>query len=282
MDRYERSAHLIKTINDSRQIGRPSPELLNEVCNFFNDVKEEGFTQADLHFMRYIAMNAGIPQYYTMLGNFVQDLQEREIDVTLDELSMMVRESSMHITEGTELHRYQWEVLNRFVLGQRNRIFLSATTSFGKTFLVYEVVRKMGYRNIALIFPTVSLLSENLFKIHTDAEYAWIKENYTIHTLSDVQELGARNIFIYTPERYLSFLDKNTGVGLDFVFVDEVYKLDNGFIIDEVAKENERDVAYRIALTELRIHGGSYSRLSIVPYLHQTEEGLKPDLKPSN
>lgn len=35
-------------------------------------------------------------------------------------------------------------------------------------------------------------------------------------------------------------------------------------------------------ITELRIHGGSYSRLSIVPYLHQTEEGLKPDLKPSN
>ena len=89
----------------------------------------------------------------------------------------------------------------------------------------------MGYRNIALIFPTVSLLSENLFKIHTDAEYAWIKENYTIHTLSDVQELGARNIFIYTPERYLSFLDKNTGVGLDFVFVDEVYKLDNAIIM---------------------------------------------------
>ena len=266
MDRYERSAHLIKTINDSRQIGRPSPELLNEVCNFFNDVKEEGFTQADLHFMRYIAMNAGIPQYYTMLGNFVQDLQEREIDVTLDELSMMVRESSMHITEGTELHRYQWEVLNRFVLGQRNRIFLSATTSFGKTFLVYEVVRKMGYRNIALIFPTVSLLSENLFKIHTDAEYAWIKENYTIHTLSDVQELGARNIFIYTPERYLSFLDKNTGVGLDFVFVDEVYKLDNGFIIDEVAKENERDVAYRIALTEL-LKENHTDALLVGPYI---------------
>lgn len=38
---------------------------------------------------------------------------------------------------------------------------------------------------------------------------------------------------------------------LDFVFVDEVYKLDNDFIIDEVPQENERDVAYRIALHEL-------------------------------
>lgn len=266
MDRYERSAHLIKTINDSRQKGKPTPELLNEVCNFFNDVKEEGFTQADLHFMRYIAMNAGVPQYYTMLGNFVQDLQEREIDVTLDEFSMMVRESLMHITEVTELHRYQWEVLNHFVFGQRNRIFLSATTSFGKTFLVYEVIRKMGYRNIALIFPTVSLLSENLFKIHTETEYAWIKEDYTIHTLSDVQELGARNIFIYTPERYLSYLDKNDDVNLDFVFVDEVYKLDNGYIIDDVSKENERDVAYRLALNEL-LKDNTTDALLVGPYI---------------
>ncbi len=266
MDRYERSAHLIKTINDSRQKGKPSPELLNEVCNFYNDVKAEGFTPADLHFMRYIAMNAGVPQYYTMLGNFVHDIQEREIDVTLDELSMMVRESSMHITEGTELHRYQWEVLNCFIIGQRNRIFLSATTSFGKTFLVYEVIRKMEYNNIALIFPTVSLLSENLFKIHTDAEYSWIKEKYSIHTLSDVQELGEHNIFIYTPERYLSFLDKNVDVNLDFVFVDEVYKLDNGYIIDEVSKENERDIAYRLALNEL-LKNDATDALLVGPYI---------------
>ena len=85
----------------------------------------------------------------------------------------------------------------------------------------------------------------------TDDEYAWIKGNYKIHTLSDVQELGEKNVFIYTPERYLSFLDKNAAVDLDFVFVDEVYKLDNSYIIDEVAKENERDIAYRLSLHEL-------------------------------
>lgn len=46
-------------------------------------------------------------------------------------------------------------------------------------------------------------------------------------------------------------MDKNKEIQLDFVFVDEIYKLDNGFIIDEVSQENERDVAYRIALHEL-------------------------------
>lgn len=266
MDRFERSANLIKKINESKRTGATSPELLREVCSFFNDVKNELHSDADLHFLRYIAMSAGVPQYYAMLGNFIDGFEERVSDVGLDELSMMVRESAMHTTPGTLLHRYQWAVLNRFAAGQRNRIFLSATTSFGKTFLVYEVIRKMGYNNIALIFPTISLLSENLFKVFTDDEYAWIKDNYKIHTLSDFQELGKKNVFIYTPERYLSFLDKNAGVDLDFVFVDEVYKLDNSYIIDEEAKENERDIAYRLSLHEL-LRREATDALLVGPYI---------------
>lgn len=271
MDRYERSAHLIRLVNESRRGGRPTPELLRAVSQFFNDVKNEGFADADLHFMRFLAMNVGVPQYYTMLGNFNEGFRERDMDVTLDELSMMVRECAMHTTEGTVLHAYQWNVLNQFTEGQRNRMFLSATTSFGKTFLVYEVIRKMRYRNIALIFPTISLLSENLFKIHTDEEYVWIKNGYKIHTLSDVQEMGEQNIFIYTPERFLSFLDKNLNVDLDFVFVDEVYKLDNGYIIDDEAQENERDVAYRLALHEL-LRGESTDALLAGPYIVLPDE----------
>lgn len=127
-------------------------------------------------------------------------------------------------------------------------------------------MRKMRYSNIAFIFPTISLLSENIFKIYTRPEYAWIKDNYTIHTLSDTETLGERNIFIFTPERYLSFLDKNDGINLDFVFVDEVYKLDNGFIIDETPQENERDVAYRIALYEL-LKAENTDALLVGPYI---------------
>ena len=86
----------------------------------------------------------------------------------------------------------------------------------------------------SLRYSLIYFLAICLFKIYTNPEYAWVKNNYTIHTLSDTEITGDRNILIFTPERYLSFIDKNKGVGLDFVFVDEVYKLDNGFIIDEV------------------------------------------------
>ena len=124
----------------------------------------------------------------------------------------------------------------------------------------------MKYSNVAFIFPTISLLSENLFKIYTKPEYEWIKNYYAIHTLSDAEITGDRNLLIFTPERYLSFIDKNNNLGLDFVFVDEVYKLDNGFIIDEVHQENERDVAYRIALYEL-LKNDNTDALLVGPYI---------------
>lgn len=63
----------------------------------------------------------------------------------------------------------------------------------------------MEYTNVAFIFPTLSLLSENLFKIHLSPEYKWVKDNYVIHTLSDKEEISGRNLFIFTPERFLSF-----------------------------------------------------------------------------
>ena len=77
-----------------------------------------------------------------------------------------------------------------------------------------------------------------------------VEKSFAIHTLSDINQddLGERNIFIYTPERYLSFIEnKQTDVSFDFVFIDEIYKIDNDFIIDEESQENERDVAYRMA-----------------------------------
>ena len=66
----------------------------------------------------------------------------------------------------------------------------------------------MKYDNVALIFPTIALLAENLEKMLSDENYAEIREYYRIYTLSDTRELGAHNIFIYTPERFLSFTDK--------------------------------------------------------------------------
>ena len=263
MDKTTAASNAIRLINQSKEDKSLQPSMIKAVCSYFDLMKDCELSQSDKLFMHYLANQAGIPQYYYPMLNVGADVDE---EVCLQTFSNYIQESSMVVGDGVVLHRYQNEVLNMFLAERRNRYFLSAATSFGKTFLIYEVVRKMKYSNVAFIFPTISLLSENIFKIYTRPEYAWIKDSYTIHTLSDTETFGEKNIFIFTPERYLSFLDKNDGLHLDFVFVDEVYKLDNGFIIDETPQENERDVAYRIALHEL-LKDENTDALLVGPYI---------------
>lgn len=263
MDKSKAAINAIKLINQAKKNIALRPLMIKAVCSYFDFMKDYELSQPDKLFMHYLANQAGIPQYYYPMLNVGTDVDE---EVSLQTFCNYVQESSMVVGDGVILHRYQKEVLNMFTKEHRNRYFLSAATSFGKTFLIYEVVRKMRYSNIAFIFPTISLLSENIFKIYTKPEYAWIKDNFTIHTLSDTEMLGERDMFIFTPERYLSFLDKNDGLNLDFVFVDEVYKLDNDFIIDETPQENERDVAYRIALYEL-LKNEMTDALLVGPYI---------------
>lgn len=263
MDKSTAASNAVRLINLANDNLDLRPSMIKAVCSYFDLMKDEVLSQADRLFMHYLANQAGLPQYYYPMLNIGEEVDE---EICLQTFSKYIQECDLVVGEGVMLHRYQKEVLDLFKKEQSNRYFLSAATSFGKTFLIYEIVRKMNYSNIAFIFPTISLLSENIFKIYTNPEYAWVKNNYTIHTLSDTEITGDRNILIFTPERYLSFIDKNKGVGLDFVFVDEVYKLDNGFIIDEVPQENERDVAYRIALYEL-LRDDNTDALLVGPYI---------------
>ena len=240
--------------------------MVKAVCAYFDIMKDKILSEADKQFLHYLANQAGIPQYYFPMLSIGEHITK---EVSLQTLRNFTRESSLVVGKGITLHLYQKEMLDKFNKCKRNRYFLSAATSFGKTFLVYEILRKMEYTNVAFIFPTISLLGENLQKIHAKSEYNWVKNEYTIHTLSESDSLGEKNLYIFTPERFLSFLDKNkaNNIALDFIFVDEVYKLDNGFIIDEVEQENERDVAYRVAIHEL-LRDEDTDALLVGPYIN--------------
>ena len=248
MDRIESAADIIVKINQYNNGELHDYELIREVCAYFDTIKNEPLTDADKQFLYYISNQIGLPQYFDTLKHFQEDAALDTI--SLQTLTDIVKESKLYTAKNIKIHRYQKEILNRFEIGKRNRYFLSASTSFGKTFLVYEVIRKMEYSNVLLLFPSIALLSESLEKIYSQAEYAWLKDQYKVHTITSIKELGEKNIFLYTPERYLSFLDVSEFrvLPFDFIFVDEVYKLDNDYIVDEEIRENERDVAYRMAL----------------------------------
>ena len=65
----------------------------------------------------------------------------------------------------------------------------------------------MEYKNIILVFPTIALLSENFEKLMTNTEYKFFRENFKIHTLSDVENFEEKNIFIYSLKPVPDVLD---------------------------------------------------------------------------
>lgn len=248
MDRIEETTNVLKQINRFKLNKISDDILIKSVCDYFNEIKKDYLNQSDLKFLKYISNVAGIPHYFDILSKEFK--HETEIDeCNLNTFSSLLYESTLHTSENLKVHKYQMKIMDLFEVGRLNRYFLSASTSFGKTHIVFEIIKKMNYKNIVLIFPTIALLSENMEKLISDSNYHYFRNKYKIHTLSEVIEFEENNLFIYTPERFLSFKEKNpTLINFDFAFIDEIYKIDNEYLLDEEIKENERDVAYRLSV----------------------------------
>ena len=244
MDRLTRTADIIKAYYSYKETA-DSATFVKKVCSFFDSIKNENLTDADLNLLLFLANEAGIPQYYDLLKSKFTDAEISDENINSLTLSSLFHDVSL-IYRGCKLHRYQKAVLDSFVRAKRNRYVLTAPTSFGKTFLVYEIIQKFQYRNVILIFPAISLLSENYARLCGIEAF----RDYAIHSLSEEDiDIAQKNIFIFTLERFLSFMDSHQDLHFDFAFIDEVYKIDNSFVIDqETLGENERDTAYRLAL----------------------------------
>lgn len=248
MDRIEETTNVLRQINKFNSKEISDDVLIKSVCDYFNEIKNDKLNQSDLKFLKYISNIAGIPHYFDILNS--QFNQETEIaEYNLNTFSSLLYESTLHTNENLKVHKYQMKIMDLFEIGKLNRYFLSASTSFGKTHIVFEIIKKMNYGNVVLIFPTIALLSENLEKLISEDNYEYFRRKYKIHTLSEVTEFEENNIFIYTPERFLSFKEKNPiSIIFNFAFIDEIYKIDNEYLLDEEIKENERDVAYRLSV----------------------------------
>lgn len=117
------------------------------------------------------------------------------------------------------LNRYQIEILD--ILSKHN-LFLSAPTSFGKTYVMLEFIKRNidKLNNIIFIIPTIALMNELLKKI-----YIYFSDDYNICTNSG-EEITNKNIFIFVPERSdIEFLNKTSQLNIDLLIFDEIYKL---------------------------------------------------------
>lgn len=159
------------------------------------------------------------------------------------------------------LDKRQKQVVDKFMILENKRMLVSAPTSFGKTFLLREIIylNRDRYKNILLVFPTIALLNENTESINNLIQTFRLDYKVINNVYSGVSS-DNKYIFILTPERTLKLLADNGNLKIDFFFFDEVYKIDEDFDKNEDSVKNTEEIieskedkggrakAFRIAL----------------------------------
>jgi hypothetical protein len=133
------------------------------------------------------------------------------------------------------MHRAQFEVLERLLSGKS--VILSAPTSFGKSFVIDELLISGKYKNVLIIVPTIALIDETRRRIHK------LKTPHKI-TCFTGQPQGEENVYILTQERALEMQAK---IGeLDLLIIDEFYKMDSSLGSDDSDRAGLLNVCYKI------------------------------------
>lgn len=137
------------------------------------------------------------------------------------------------IDSGISLHPDQLEILRQII--NNNALIISAPTSFGKTFCIFEYIARYHPYNVVLIVPTLALVDEYMKKIIK--RYAHSFAGYSVHTNLDPlaeYDFTKKNIFILTHDRVIQPEAFSTLDAIDFLVIDEVYKLETDMANDRV------------------------------------------------
>lgn len=201
---------------------------------------------------------------------FALDLTVYSSDYSLDSLiynSLAVSELDSLIS----LHPEQLNIVNK--IKNEDALIISAPTSFGKTYCVFEYIVRYRPQNVVLIVPTLALVDEYYKKIIK--RYKEKFNGYKIHTnINEDKEydFNQKNIFVLTHDRVVqeSVLAKISKI--DFLVVDEVYKL-------ETDRSDDRVLILNMAYYYLAQKAKKYVLLA--PFIKEIIEHEKLEKYPS-
>ena len=122
----------------------------------------------------------------------------------------------------------QYELFEK--LKNSNHYSFSGPTSFGKSFIIEEFIKyiiseRKGIDNIAILVPTRALIAQTRNQLKAN-----IKDTrYRIIEYPDIPNIymNTKNkfIFIFTPERLVTYLGNNENPNIDYMFIDEAQKI---------------------------------------------------------
>lgn len=163
---------------------------------------------------------------------FSLDLTVYSSDFTFK--STLYNALSMSIVDpNVSLHPDQLEIID--CIERNAAVVVSAPTSFGKTFCIFEYIARHQPTTVVLVVPTLALVDEYMKKIIK--RYANAFEPYRVHTSFDPDaeyDFAAKNIFVLTHDRIVQPEVVSHLTTIDFLVIDEVYKLETDKSDDRV------------------------------------------------
>ena len=144
-------------------------------------------------------------------------------DKTLDSLIYNSLATSI-LDKSISLYPEQLRVVDE--IKNQEALIISAPTSFGKTFCIFEYIAKYLPKNVVLIVPTLALVDEYLKKIIS--KYKNVFSNYKKYINIDIDtkiDYEQNNLFVLTHDKVVENNSYNLIKKIDFLVIDEVYKL---------------------------------------------------------
>lgn len=138
-----------------------------------------------------------------------------------------------HLDENISLHPEQMRILN--IIHKNKGIVFSAPTSFGKTFVIFEYIARYKPRNVVLVVPTLALVDE--YKRRVINKYSKTFREYRVYLSINPEseyDFNKRNLFILTHDRVVDAEANSIIKQIDFLVIDEVYKLKKDLTNDRV------------------------------------------------
>ncbi len=174
------------------------------------------------------------------------------------------------LDDNISLHPEQIKIVEKILL--ENALIISAPTSFGKTFCIFEYIVRYKPNNVVLVVPTLALGDEYFRKIIK--KYRNSFSEYKVHTnITKDDDFGAsnNNIFILTHDRVVNENLCGRLPTIDFLVIDEVYKL-------ATDKNNDRVLVLNMAYYRLSLKAKKYVLLA--PFIGAVENTEKLYMKP--
>ncbi len=152
------------------------------------------------------------------------------------------------------LHPDQVKILN--LLSREEALIISAPTSFGKTFTVFEYIYINKPKIVVMVVPTLSLVDEYIKRVIK--KYKEKFSNYKVYINIDpnkMYDFTQNSIFILTHDKAITNDIFSVITEIDFLVIDEVYKLEQNI-------SNDRVIVLNIAYYELAKRSKKYVLLA--------------------